>query len=167
MRHAQAVTPWLHGPDDLHRPLTGAGHDAAGRLAAELAALAPTAIVSSPYLRAVQTVRPAARLAGLAVETRWVLREWDSGIEARPDYADHYARSWLDPDLVRPGGESLRQLTERAVCATRRLAVEHEGVVLVGTHGTFLSRLLLAHGHDMDWPASRAMPMPAVYRLRP
>ena len=44
----------------MRRPLTATGLAAAERLAPELLALQPTAILSSPYLRAVQTVAPAA-----------------------------------------------------------------------------------------------------------
>jgi hypothetical protein len=43
------------------------------------------------------------------------------------------------------------------VTAIRRLIEEFEDLVPVGTHGTFLSRLLLAHRHPMDWETSHAM----------
>ncbi|MEC3980264.1 histidine phosphatase family protein [Amycolatopsis sp. H20-H5] len=168
VRHAESVVPSPGGPDDLNRPLTARGRAAAEKLANELMALEPTAVVSSPSLRALQTVSPVAELAGLEVFTRWELREWDSGVEPSPGYAVHYARSWADPDLVRAGGESLRQLTDRAVAAVDGLAERYAGgVVIVGSHGTFVARLLGACGVEVDWPFSRDMPMPAVYRLWP
>ncbi|AIG79764.1 Hypothetical protein AJAP_34785 [Amycolatopsis japonica] len=167
VRHAESVPPSPGKPDDRERPLTAAGVAAAELLAHELAGMNPTAVVSSPYRRAVATVAPAARAAGLEVTTRWELREWDSGLEPTPDYAAHYERSWADPDFARPGGESLRQLTARAMAAVDRLAEEYDGgVVLVGSHGTFVSRLLAGIGPGIDWPFSRDMPMPAVHRLR-
>ncbi len=147
-------------------------------------------IASSPYLRAVETVTPLADALGLPVRTWAELREWDSGLEPSPDYERHYAASWADPDLARPGGESLRALSARATAILRALAAAHpdgtvvvggdgtfvaralagshaHGTVVVGSHGTFVARALAGFGVDgVDWPFARAMPMPAVYRLR-
>ncbi|GAA4425395.1 histidine phosphatase family protein [Actinokineospora soli] len=161
IRHAESEPPRPDGPDDLHRPLTARGHRFAELLADTGT---PTAVYSSPYLRAVQTVTPLARAAGLPVRTRWELREWDSGLAPTPDYAEHYAASWADPTAARPGGESLDQLTARALAAVA--AVAGAGTVVIGSHGTFVSRLLVGLGVAVDWPFSHAMPMPAVYRFR-
>lgn len=167
VRHATSVVPEPSGPDDFHRGLTRRGRAQAERLVAELVATRPVAVVSSPYLRAVQTVTPTARTLGLPVSTDLALREWDSGLAPRPDFADHYARSWADPDLARPGAESLTQLSERAVTTLRSLAAEFGGApVVIGSHGTFLSRALAGFGVMVDWPFSQAMPMPAIYRLK-
>jgi 2,3-bisphosphoglycerate-dependent phosphoglycerate mutase len=167
VRHAESVPPRAGGPDEMDRPLTAAGVAAAHAIAPVLAALHPAAVLSSPYARAVQTVAPAAELAGLDVGTDWQLREWDSGLPPTPDYAVHYARSWAAPDLARAGGESLRQLTARAVAAVERLTGQHPGgPVVIGSHGTFVARLLAGFGLQIDWSFCHAMPMPAIYRLR-
>ena len=166
VRHAEPSIPEPGGPDDLHRGLTPRGRAQAQQLIPELVSLAPVAVASSPYLRAVQTVQPTARHLGVPVTTDPALREWDSGLEPRPDYADHYAASWADATFARPGGESLAQLSERAVAALRALAANFDGgAVIVGSHGTFISRALAGFGVITDWPFSRVMPMPAVYRL--
>ncbi|MFD7652782.1 histidine phosphatase family protein [Actinosynnema sp. NPDC059797] len=167
VRHARSVVPTADGPDELTRPLQETGLAQARDLVDELLRLDPTAVASSPYLRAVQTVAPAAGALGLAVDRRWDLREWDSGLEPTPDYARHHAHSWANPDHARPGGESLDALTGRVLGALGAVAREHEGgVVLIGTHGTFAARALRAAGHPVDWPFLAGMPMPAVYRLR-
>ena len=166
VRHAEPFFPVPDGPDDLHRSLTPVGLEQAERLVAELVRPRPHRVVSSPYLRAVQTVEPVARALGLPVETAHALREWDSSLEPTPDYARHYAESWADPRFARPGGESLAQLTERATAALTSLA-RHDGTVVVGSHGTFVSRALVGFGvAAVDWDFSHAMPMPAVYRVR-
>jgi 2,3-bisphosphoglycerate-dependent phosphoglycerate mutase len=166
VRHAESVRPAAGGLPELERPLTPAGLVAAAELVGELSVPRPTAVVSSPYLRAVQTVTPLAESLGLPVETRWELREWDRGFADGPDWASRFEESWADLDLVRSGGESLRQLTLRALAAIRKVADDHPGgLVVVGSHGTFISRLLAGLGHRVDWPFSRDMPMPAVYRL--
>ncbi|MGW5379624.1 formyltransferase family protein [Nocardia sp. NPDC003999] len=167
VRHAEPFTPRAGGPGDYERSLTGAGEQQAELLVTDLAALSPTVIFSSPYLRAVRTIQPLARRTGLPIETDHDLREWESGIGPTPDYARYYCESWAEPSLARPGGESLRQLSDRAAAILTTLAHRHRGrTVVVGSHGTFISRALIAFGRgEVDWAFSRAMPMPAVYRL--
>ncbi len=166
VRHAQSVFPTPGGPDDHHRALTPVGLRQAENLVAELVRVKPRSVASSPYLRAVQTVEPVARALGLPVETSHALREWDSGLTPTPDYVRHYAASWADPAFARPGGESLDELTHRATTALTALA-RRPGTVVVGSHGTFVSRALAGFGVTaVDWNFHRAMPMPAVYRIR-
>lgn len=167
VRHATPVFPVSGHADDHQRPLTDEGHQQAQTLIPGLAAPAPQAVYSSPYRRAVQTVEPTARLLGLTVTPVAALREWDSGLIPCDDWAQHYAASWSQPDLIRPGGESLRQLGRRAVAALDNILAAHPGsAVLVGSHGTFIARALIGYGIAFDHESWMAMPMPAVYRLR-
>nr|WP_051163539.1 histidine phosphatase family protein [Nocardia brevicatena] len=94
-------------------------------------------------------------------------REWDSGLAPVPDYEHYYEESWASPQWARPAAESLHELTERAVRALTGLLADGSGApVLVGSHGTFISRALLGFGcSGIDWDFHRAMPMPAVYHL--
>ncbi|MFD6162010.1 histidine phosphatase family protein [Nocardia sp. NPDC060256] len=62
VRHAQPFIPQQGGPDDYERPLTDQGVAQPERLVDELIALPPCGIASSPYLRAVRTVEPLARV---------------------------------------------------------------------------------------------------------
>jgi 2,3-bisphosphoglycerate-dependent phosphoglycerate mutase len=167
VRHAQSVIPRAGGPGDYQRPLAEEGMAQAERLVADLAGVHPVLVASSPYLRAVQTVEPLARAMGMPVRTEEDLREWDSGIEPTPDYVRHYTESWADPQFARPGAESLHQLTDRATATVARLAGENpDGIVVIGSHGTFICRALVGFGlTGVDWSFSRAMPMPAIYRL--
>ncbi|MGZ3142112.1 histidine phosphatase family protein [Lentzea chajnantorensis] len=168
VRHARSTPPRRGGPDEYRRPLTTEGLAQAEHLVAHLAGIEPSLIASSPYLRAVQTVEPFARALGLPVRTGHDLREWDSGIDPTPDYARHYAESWANPHFARPGAESLHQLTARATAVLTSLAREHgDGPVVIGSHGTFVSRALVGFGVDtVDHSFSQAMSMPAIYRLR-
>ncbi|MBB5919830.1 hypothetical protein FHR81_000859 [Actinoalloteichus hoggarensis] len=133
----------------------------------ELCSPPPDVVYASPYRRAVQTVTPSAAELGLPVLTRTDLREWDSGLAPTPDYARHYAASWADPKHCGPGGESLGELTARASAALVDLVARHpEARIVVGTHGTFLARALVGPGVAVDWPFSRDMASPAVFRVR-
>lgn len=167
VRHALSIPPAADGPDELTRPLAGGGLQQALELVETLTRLQPVAVWSSPYRRAIQTVEPTAQALGLPVRTRWELREWDDGLPYTDDWEPHYAQSWADPSYSRPEGESLNQLTVRAVDAVRALAHENRGrLVLAAGHGTFISRALSGFGMPADWTSWQRMPMPAIYRLR-
>ncbi|WP_161967409.1 SixA phosphatase family protein [Fimbriiglobus ruber] len=65
VRHAEAVNLWDDGVEtDFNRHLTPKGQEQAARLAAALGArnVAPGAILTSPFVRAVQTAEPLMRL---------------------------------------------------------------------------------------------------------
>ncbi|GGM81106.1 phosphoglycerate mutase [Lentzea pudingi] len=166
VRHAQSVPPRFGVPDDDRRPLTAVGLAAAEALSERLVAYAPAAVLSSPQTRAVQTVTPAARELGLEVTTWPELREWESGLLPSADWEDLYTRSWARPESVHGTGESLDEVTVRAGKALARMGVEFpDATVLVGSHGTFVSRALIAAGQHADWESCRAMPMPAIYEV--
>jgi 8-oxo-(d)GTP phosphatase len=75
VRHAKAGERgrW-DGPDRL-RPLTEKGWEQARRLCDQLAGYGATRVVSSPYVRCVQTVEPLAERLGLSVEESDALAE--------------------------------------------------------------------------------------------
>ena len=78
VRHAKAGSrTHFDGPDRL-RPLTAAGQAQAEAIAARFVDGSVRRVLSSPYLRCVQTVEPVARQAGVAVEPT------DALAEARP-----------------------------------------------------------------------------------
>ncbi|MFC6015202.1 histidine phosphatase family protein [Plantactinospora solaniradicis] len=62
------------GPDELSRPLAADGLRQALALADPPIVPRPAAVWSSPYLRVIQTVAPAAHALGLEVQTGWELR---------------------------------------------------------------------------------------------
>jgi 8-oxo-dGTP diphosphatase len=87
VRHGSAGDSAAWEGDDHERPLDGRGRKQAKGLVNELARFDPTVVVSSPYLRCLQTVEPLARSLGAAVDVRAEL-----GYE-RPD---HEARALVE-----------------------------------------------------------------------
>ena len=158
-----------HGETDWNRsgqvmgnqpiPLNRTGEDQA-RACAEMLAQTPIAgIVTSPVLRAVQTaeivgrmhaatVRHAAGLSEIGVGN-WLNRYWK-------DLAEDEAKRYLHPDRARPlGGETLREVQQRAVAAVERaLEVAQDGPYVFVSHGDVI-RALLAHYLQLDLNALR------------
>ncbi len=75
VRHAKAGSRsgWS-GADEL-RPLSGAGRRQAAALSRQVLAPAPTRVVTSPFLRCVQTVAPLAERLAITMDTDEALAE--------------------------------------------------------------------------------------------
>jgi broad specificity phosphatase PhoE len=147
-RHGQ--TAWnverrFQGKTDI--PLDDTGVAQAERSARLLAALRPTAIISSPLQRAARTAETLAGITRLSVSYEPDLTERDGGAwegltnaEIRERYPAEYAR-WQPP-----GGETGAQVAKRVGTALER-AIERlpdHGLLVVASHGAAL-RLGMAH----------------------
>jgi 8-oxo-dGTP diphosphatase len=75
VRHAKAGSRHDWSGSDVDRPLTKKGWAQAHGLAERLVPVAPSRILSSPYLRCVQTVEPLAEELGITIETTELLQE--------------------------------------------------------------------------------------------
>ncbi len=171
VRHAQPIPSWSPGWEDRdnERPLDAAGQRAADELADELERYGLTAIYSSPYPRARQTVEPAARRHELQVQELADLRERLLNADApRDDWREVLEHSWSDPDYALPGGESGRTAQRRALAVLDLLRVRHPdgGRLLVASHGNLIALILQALEPGVDCAFHLAMPMPALYHLQ-
>lgn len=146
VRHALPVTDRTV---DRERPLTEEGRADALRTAEVLREIPLDCAVSSPYLRSMDTIRPAAREHGLVIREDEDFRErrvGDTG--GRTGY--WLRLRWEDFDAAEPGGECLRSVEERNMRGFSRMLCECRGKnVLFGTHGTALSVIL--HHYDPAW----------------
>ena len=127
-------------------PLSGLGHRQAEATALALAGERVTAVYSSDLLRAVQTAEPLARATGLEITQTSALRERSVGLlegltfeEAAAAHPDEYAALLRrDFEHVLAGGESYRQLLDRAAAELDRALELHRGgtVALFSHTGT-------------------------------
>ena len=169
VRHAQAVPigtpPWEENDDD--RPLTEEGLRDADDLALELDPYHLSAVYSSPYRRAVQTVTPTAARRFLEVQPLDDLRERRLAAAPRDDWPDLLARAWADPEWAAPGGESGRDALLRGMRALDLLRARHSlgGRLLVGSHGNLISLILQSLEPAVDHAFHVGMPNPAVFQL--
>jgi broad specificity phosphatase PhoE len=127
-------------------PLSALGHRQAEATARALAREGVTAVYSSDLLRAVQTAEPLARAAGLEIRRTPALRERSVGLmegltfeEAAAAHPEEYAALLRrDFEHVLAGGESYRQLLDRAAAGLDRAVEQHRGgtVALFSHTGT-------------------------------
>ena len=146
IRHARAAG---QAPD---APLTEEGHRAAQNLIVQLGQRNITRIVSSPWVRAVDTARPLAEALGLNLETDGRLTERILSSTDRADWQEQLRKSFFDNQFCLLGGESGQAAKARALAALDD-AHGPSGLSAVFTHGNLLALLL---GLDYDgWAGLR------------
>ena len=128
-------------------PLTERGHRQAVLTARALAALRPTAVISSDLIRAQQTATPIAEATGHPLVLEPGLRERTLGVLDGLDYAEaqtRYPEAWkalqaAGAESVPEGGESTDAVYARVSATVDRLLESHAGgrLVLV-SHGLAL-----------------------------
>ena len=167
VRHAEPVAFGTPGVADDDRSLTDAGRAAAEELAAELDGYEITAIYSSPYTRAMETVTVLAHRRHLEVHLLADLRERRLATEPMADWRDRLEAAWTDHELALPGAESGREAQRRAIATLDLLRSRHPdgGRLVLGSHGNLISLILHALEPGVDFAFHMAMPMPALYRL--
>jgi probable phosphoglycerate mutase len=158
IRHGQStwnVRGLAQGHHDEAR-LTARGEQQAAELAAELRTQNIRTLYASDLRRALETAAPLAEVLGLAVNRDARLRERSLGVlegtasaAISPKVTGLGANRVADPDARPDGGESVRDLYQRAASFADDLAArDHPGDVAVVAHGGTL-RVLYAYMHGI------------------
>ncbi len=155
LRHAEsAPSRDLPEPD---WPLSRQGADQARRWATHLSGLDIARVCSSPFVRAVATVRPFWEARQLPIEIEPDLRERTLSAQRIDNFEEPLRRSWEDFDYALPGGESSRTCRRRIVDCVTRLASSHAGTLLVSSHDNALALFLNALDPSFGWEGWKAM----------
>ena len=131
--------------DEPDWPLTERGRQQALDIVPQLVKLGIDAIYSSPFPRAIDTVRPFADQQGLPIRVRHDLRERKWTDDWLPDayIQSAIAKTWEDFQFAFPDGESSAACQLRVVAAVTDIVGKHPGeTLLVSSHGSALSLLL-------------------------
>ena len=100
-------------------------------------------ILSSPYRRAVETVRHFADTVRLPITHVQDFREREIADEWIDNFDAFCRRQWAEFDYALPGGECLREVQQRNVAALRQVLQEHAGQrIVIGGHGTAIATVL-------------------------
>lgn len=138
IRHAESDTLVK---DNRTRPLSPKGQLDAQRLPQEFQHIAIDYVYSSPYIRAIDTVKHLAAYNEKAVIPCENFRERAIGTWL-DDFFPYAQRQWNDFDYKIERGESLQEVQDRNIAEVNRLLRQHEhATIVVGTHGTALSTI--------------------------
>ncbi|HEV2365358.1 MAG TPA: histidine phosphatase family protein [Caulobacteraceae bacterium] len=160
IRHCQSSG---QAPD---APLTRAGAHAARVLADRLQTLAPDAVYSSPYKRAVMSARPFAQRAGLAIIEEPRLHERVLAEAPLDDWLDHIRRSYGDVDhRPGPGGETLRETQRRGGAAMADIAAAGHRLAVAVSHGNLICAVLRSVDPSFGFEDWRGLRNPDLFEL--
>lgn len=122
-------------------------------------------VVSSPFVRAVQSIAPFAKANSLKIEIEEDLSERilsDSNME---NWMDCLKNTFDDMDLKFTGGESSREAMKRALNTVNRLIRDGVKNTLIVTHGNLMSLILKHYEEGFGFDSWKSLSNPDVYRI--
>jgi 2,3-bisphosphoglycerate-dependent phosphoglycerate mutase len=166
IRHAQ---PDFTVQDDASRPLSVKGRADTVLVTEYLKDKDIQEVLSSPFIRAIDTVKDFAVRIGLSVKTIYDFRERKVDSRWIEDFTAFSKKQWVDFEYKLTEGESLREVQERNTRALEAILLEYEGKnIVIGTHGTALSTIINyydnTYGYE-DFNSMRGL-MPWIVRMR-
>lgn len=162
IRHAHS----LYTPDELGRPLSKKGFSDAIKICQTLKNEAIDIVISSPYKRAVQTVKGIAEM----IDQEVILEDgfMERKLSERPieDFGAAIKKVWEHPTFFWSGGESNVTAQQRGVEATIKVLDLFEGQnIVVGTHGNIMVLIMNYFDEQYDLSFWNSLEMPDVYKL--
>ncbi|EJS01838.1 histidine phosphatase family protein [Bacillus mycoides] len=147
--------------------LTFAGKDQANTLAAFLLEnqLQIDHIISSPFVRAIDSIRPYAIQANLSIEEDERLAERILSTVSMDDWLQKLEYTFTNIDIAFSGGESTKQAMDRAISLIQEvLKLEHDTTLLV-THGNLLTLILKHFDHTIGFDTWKTLTNPDIYEI--
>lgn len=140
VRHA---APNYNNHDDLTRELSEQGMKDRKLVTGFLWDKGIDVILSSPYKRAVDTIKEFADAKGMKIKLIDEFRERKAGNDWMENFDDFCKNQWADFDFKLSGGESLREVQSRNISALNQVLETYAGKnVVIGSHGTALSTII-------------------------
>lgn len=124
-------------------------------------------ILSSPYLRAVETIKPFASLLGKKIDIDERLKERVLSAEPLEDWWEALKLTFADSSYALPGGESGDQALQRAEDALKEIYTNPliKNAIVV-SHGNLLSILFRQFDAEFGFDQWREMGNPDVFLLQ-
>lgn len=140
IRHAE---PNYDNHNDALRELSAKGLSDRKLVTRFLAGQRIDAVLSSPYKRAVDTVKEFADSFGFQIGLVDDFRERRIDSVWIENFEEFSKRQWRDFDFKQSDGECLRQVQERNIKALNGVLERYSGkTIAVGSHGTALSTII-------------------------
>jgi 2,3-bisphosphoglycerate-dependent phosphoglycerate mutase len=160
VRHCQATG---QEPD---APLTEIGQQQAISLADWLSEAQINRIISSPYVRAYQSIVPLSKRLGLTVEVDDRLVERVLSPTPLNDWQEKLAETFVNLDLSFAGGESSRAAMSRGIAVVNGVMQQTESSVAIVTHGNLMTLILKFFNEQIGYAEWANLQNPGVYRVQ-
>jgi len=122
-------------------------------------------IISSPFLRAIQSVAPLGEKTNLKIEIDERLSERTLAEVDLPDWLEKLKVTYSDMELKFEGGESSQEATNRVVEVVDDIIKSDDENTIIVTHGNLMSLLLKYFNNDFDFEQWKRLSNPDVFIL--
>ena len=140
IRHAE---PDLTVHDDEIRPLTTYGEESSRKLIDDFDGINIDMFISSPYKRAIDTIKPLAESRNSSIQLVYDFRERKISGGWIENFSEFAINQWKDFNYKLPDGESLKEVQLRSTIALANILDDYSGkTIVIGTHGTSLSTII-------------------------
>lgn len=146
--------------------LTADGKKQAEELADYLSLFKVDRIISSPFLRALETIKPYAQKTTIEIETDERLAERVLSANSIPDWFEKLKVTFSDMDLKYEGGESSKEAMDRIVQVVNELIGSDAQSSVIVTHGNIMSLLLNFYNKSFGFDEWQQLSNPDVFILR-
>lgn len=162
VRHAHSV----YSPDEYHRPLSERGLQDAQRVTEILKSESIDHVLSSPYRRAIQTVKGISDYLETEVVIVKDFKERVLAGQRVAHFDEAIAKVWADEQYAWPGGESNHSARNRGLRAAMKVLESYEGQnVVIGTHGNIMVLIMNGFDSQYDFRFWKELAMPDLYKL--
>lgn len=122
-------------------------------------------IISSPFTRAVETIKPFCDAKGLHMNLDDRLTERVLSSESLPDWMEKLKLTYHDVHLKLAGGESSHEAMNRGVAVILELCARAERNILLVTHGALMSLIIRYFDASFGFDEWMGLSNPDVYKL--
>ena len=165
IRHAETI--YRAEDEDFNRPLSQKGLEDAKGLINNFKDIQIDMIYSSPYLRAIDTIRPLAVDQDLDIALINNLKERKVADHYIDDFFEFATNQWNDFEYSLTGGESLKEVQKRGIQALQKIVNNHqEGNIIVAGHGTWLGVMLNHFDKFYDYEFWKTIKMPDIFLFK-
>jgi 2,3-bisphosphoglycerate-dependent phosphoglycerate mutase len=162
VRHAHST----YTPDELKRPLSERGQADAEKITQILKKENIDYVISSPYIRAVQTVEGITDFTGKEVIIESGFKERMLSEVPVENFDLAITKVWEEPTFSLEGGESNIIAQKRCVEATLKVLERYEGKnIVVGTHGNIMVLIMNYFDKKYGFSFWKELNMPDIYKL--
>lgn len=122
-------------------------------------------IISSPFIRAIETIKPLSKIINKDILNDERLKERVLSAMELDDWLTKLEATYADMDLKFEGGESSHEAMKRGIEVIEELMDRPERNIVVVTHGALLSLILKHYNSEIGFEEWRAMKNPDIYLL--
>ncbi|QUW23588.1 histidine phosphatase family protein [Sporosarcina sp. Marseille-Q4063] len=147
-------------------PLTERGLIQASELSDFLSDIKVDRVISSPFLRAIQTIKPFAENKKIEIETDNRLTERELSSIFFTDWMEKLEATFIDMDIKYEDGESSNEAMNRIVEVVNDIVESYSENTIIVAHGGIISLLLNHYDKNFAFEQWKSLSNPDVYLLK-